>query len=220
MKKIRILAAVLLCCIIPSFSAVALADAETSEAPDALVGKAGELSYSFSTPEISNEDGVDRYTTTLRLMNLPDFYGYQIQVKAADEAAVQIENAIGGFASESVYKDGGMNLASMQLDGKKGDVTLCKITIQFPRGQKDRELVVQSLQVVTDMASEQSIRVGDAQNPAIVFPLSGGFPYVWAAIAGGVVILAVCGGVLLFQRQKKKAARAAAAAAGPGTKES
>ncbi len=169
-----------------------------------------EFACTLSQPVIVKEKGYVKYTTTLTVKDMQEFYGYQIQVASPNQDAHILQNKIGGVETPSVYKDETANFAALLGQAASGDIEVCEIVCQYPYSDKNkqRQLVVEKLQVVTSIAAERVLTLGP-NPPALVLALPYVAPPFYATVWFYLLLAAVAAaaGGYLYYRKRTAAAK-------------
>ena len=183
-----------------------------------------QLNVSFSPLEVWREDGYVYYKTQLVVDGISAFYGYQIQVEMDRSYDIEIENLAGGMPTATTQKDDYLYLAVISTELQRGDIAVCDITCKFPLADlnKDKYLVVSSIQVVTNLGAELIIGLGPEPPAAVLslpvleasqIPLQGPpqteLPFwVYLLIALGILVVIILTIYLTKRWMQKKYAKA------------
>ncbi|MCL1852527.1 MAG: hypothetical protein FWF88_05770 [Peptococcaceae bacterium] len=146
------------------------------------------INCSLSEPVVSSDFGHTKYTTTLTINTISEFYGYQIEIVAEDENAVTITDKANGVVTPAVYKDGKLYLAVMVSGGLSGDIEICEITGRYPFADTDQNLtlVIDKLKIVTSIIGEQIVTLGP---PALTLALPHQNPPLYVNILFYILLL-------------------------------
>jgi hypothetical protein len=168
--------------------------------PETSAGKKQELNIELIAGDSKEDEATVAYSTTLMLRDVNVCYGYQIEVKAASEDAITINNLIGGMTTDSVYKDGSAHQAVLLSNDSPlaGDIAICEITSRFPLNEDtaNRVLTVVKLEVVNSLATGSMLTAGPepvaaslALASASVISVNGDFDVLPFVIALMVAVL-------------------------------
>ncbi|MDR0459725.1 MAG: hypothetical protein LBG68_04600, partial [Coriobacteriales bacterium] len=90
-----------------------------------------QLQLSFSTPEVWEDGENIFYKTTLTVLDIDSFFGYQIQIESPGPDSITVENLVRGLETAPVYQNDSFYLAVLNTERMSGDIAICTITCSF-----------------------------------------------------------------------------------------